>query len=103
MAILHSRIITGPRMFSDERARHNFERSSSESNDIKRPDSPGSNPFGDATAVPFAHNFQPRKRCGFACAAGREFEATARVDTPFDVAYYQNGGILHHVLRQMRA
>jgi aconitate hydratase len=34
---------------------------------------------------------------------GRElvFEATARLDTPVEVAYYQNGGVLHTVLRRM--
>jgi aconitate hydratase len=31
----------------------------------------------------------------------KEFTVLARVDTPFEVAYYQNGGILHYVLRQM--
>ena len=29
------------------------------------------------------------------------FTATARIDTPFEVAYYQHGGILQYVLRQM--
>jgi len=31
----------------------------------------------------------------------KTFEAVARVDTPEEVAYYQNGGILPYVLRQM--
>ena len=31
----------------------------------------------------------------------KNFTAIARVDTPFEVAYYQHGGILHYVLRQM--
>ena len=31
----------------------------------------------------------------------KKFAATARVDTPEEVAYYQNGGILTYVLRQM--
>jgi aconitate hydratase len=30
-----------------------------------------------------------------------EFTATARVDTPIEVEYLRNGGILHYVLRQM--
>lgn len=30
-----------------------------------------------------------------------EFSATARVDTPVEVEYYRNGGILHTVLRRM--
>jgi aconitate hydratase len=31
----------------------------------------------------------------------KKFTARARVDTPFEVAYYQHGGILQYVLRQM--
>jgi aconitate hydratase len=30
-----------------------------------------------------------------------EFQATARVDTPIEVDYLRNGGILHFVLRRM--
>jgi aconitate hydratase len=30
------------------------------------------------------------------------FEATVRIDTPNEVAYFQNGGILHRVLRDLR-
>ena len=30
-----------------------------------------------------------------------EFEAVLRIDTPNEVLYYQNGGILHYVLRRM--
>jgi aconitate hydratase len=52
-----------------------------------------------------AHNFEPRKKMKVRArdAAGKEktFTAIARVDTPFEVAYYQNGGILQYVLRQM--
>ena len=29
------------------------------------------------------------------------FEATARLDTPVEINYYRNGGILHTVLRKM--
>ena len=32
-----------------------------------------------------------------------EFEARVRLDTPNEVRYYQNGGILHRVLRDLRA
>jgi aconitate hydratase A / 2-methylisocitrate dehydratase len=50
-------------------------------------------------------NFEPRKKMKVRArnAAGKEknFTAIARVDTPFEVAYYQNGGILQYVLRQM--
>ena len=31
----------------------------------------------------------------------KTFDATVRVDTPEELAYYQHGGILHYVLRQM--
>jgi aconitate hydratase len=49
--------------------------------------------------------FEPQKKIKVRArdAQGKEknFTATARVDTPFEVAYYQHGGILHYVLRQM--
>jgi len=52
-----------------------------------------------------AHNFEARKKMKVRArdAAGKEknLTAIARVDTPFEVAYYQNGGILQYVLRQM--
>ena len=32
-----------------------------------------------------------------------EFKTTCRVDTPVEVDYYRNGGILHTVLRRMAA
>jgi aconitate hydratase len=31
----------------------------------------------------------------------KSFEAVLRIDTPQEVEYYQNGGILHYVLRQL--
>ena len=31
-----------------------------------------------------------------------KFEAKVRIDTPNEVAYFQNGGILHRVLRTLR-
>ncbi len=33
--------------------------------------------------------------------AEKTFQVTARVDTPEEVLYYQHGGILQYVLRQM--
>jgi aconitate hydratase len=52
-----------------------------------------------------AEKFEPRKKMKLTArgAAGKEtkFMAIARVDTPFEAAYYQHGGILHYVLRQM--
>jgi aconitate hydratase len=32
-----------------------------------------------------------------------EFPVTVRVDTPIEIVYLRNGGILHYVLRQMAA
>jgi len=53
-----------------------------------------------------AHNFEPRKKMKVRArnTSGKEkhFTAIARVDTPFEVAYYRHGGILQYVLRQMR-
>jgi aconitate hydratase len=34
-------------------------------------------------------------------ADGTSFEATLRIDTPMEAAYYLHGGILHYVLRQL--
>ena len=52
-----------------------------------------------------AQTFEPRKKMKVRArkADGKEFSftAVARVDTPFEVAYYQHGGILRYVLRQM--
>ena len=33
---------------------------------------------------------------------GVEFDATVRLDTPNEVRYFQHGGILHRVLRDLR-
>jgi aconitate hydratase A / 2-methylisocitrate dehydratase len=52
-----------------------------------------------------AGNFAPRKKMKVTArdAQGKEtcFNALARIDTPFEVSYYQHGGILQYVLRQM--
>src|SRR6202522_2474350 len=52
-----------------------------------------------------AQNFEPRKkmkvRARSANGAEKTFTAITRVDTPFELAYYQHGGILQYVLRQM--
>ncbi|HXX43213.1 MAG TPA: aconitate hydratase AcnA [Candidatus Acidoferrales bacterium] len=55
-----------------------------------------------------SQTFEPRKRIRVTArdANGKvtlHFTAVARVDTPFEVAYYQHGGILQYVLRQMLA
>jgi aconitate hydratase len=50
-------------------------------------------------------NFEPRKKVNVRArgtdGSEKKFTAVARVDTPFEVAYYQHGGILQYVLRQM--
>ncbi len=52
-----------------------------------------------------AQTFEPRKkmkvRARQADSKEISFTTVARVDTPFEVAYYQHGGILQYVLRQM--
>jgi aconitate hydratase len=52
-----------------------------------------------------AHNFEPRKKMKVRARRGNNeeisFSAIARIDTPFEVAYYQHGGILQYVLRRM--
>ena len=52
-------------------------------------------------------NLQPRQRVQVRATAAdgstKEFEAIARVDTPIEIEYLRNGGILHYVLRRMAA
>jgi aconitate hydratase len=52
-----------------------------------------------------AGNFEPRKKMKVTARHdhGKEthFDVLARIDTPFEVSYYQHGGILQYVLRQM--
>jgi aconitate hydratase len=52
-----------------------------------------------------AEQFKPRKTVHVHArdAAGKEksFSACVRIDTPVEAAYYQHGGILQYVLRQM--
>jgi aconitate hydratase len=52
-------------------------------------------------------NLQPRQlvRVSVTGSDGsmKEFQAIARVDTPIEIEYLRNGGILHYVLRRMAA
>ncbi len=52
-----------------------------------------------------ARDFEPRKKMKLRArgAGGKDisFAAVVRVDTPFEAAYYQHGGILQYVLRQV--
>jgi aconitate hydratase len=50
-------------------------------------------------------NLEPRQRIEVTASKEDgtviEFETIARVDTPVEVEYLRNGGILHYVLRRM--
>ncbi|MHB8754834.1 MAG: aconitate hydratase AcnA [Candidatus Acidiferrales bacterium] len=52
-----------------------------------------------------ADQFKPRKilrvRARDNSGKGKSFSAVARIDTPVEVTYFQHGGILQYVLRQM--
>ena len=52
-----------------------------------------------------SETFEPRKQVRVTARGPsgkvKHFTTVARVDTPFEVAYYQHGGILQYVLRQM--
>jgi aconitate hydratase len=52
-----------------------------------------------------AHDFEPRKKMKVRARDGngkeKHFTAITRVDTPFEIAYYQHGGILQYVLRKL--
>jgi aconitate hydratase len=49
-----------------------------------------------------AEGLRPRKRLRVR-AGDKSFEVVARIDTPQEIEYYQHGGILQYVLRQMAA
>jgi len=53
--------------------------------------------------VNFAPGKTVRVRAKKADGAVTEFDATVRIDTPQEVQYYQHGGILQYVLRQLLA
>jgi len=36
-----------------------------------------------------------------AAGKSKDFNVVVRIDTPQEILYYQNGGILHYVLRQL--
>jgi aconitate hydratase len=52
--------------------------------------------FGDALASGFAAG-----KILTMTADGKDFSVRVRIDTPQEALYYQNGGILHYVLRQL--
>ena len=59
--------------------------------------------LADAIASGFADGRTLTVRATGADGSVREFQALARIDTPQEVLYYQHGGILQYVLRQLLA
>ncbi len=59
--------------------------------------------LAQALAEGFAKGRQITVRARRADGTVREFRATARIDTPQEILYYQHGGILQYVLRQLLA
>src|SRR5947209_4892278 len=56
-----------------------------------------------AVASGFASGRQVAVKARRPDGAAHEFQATVRIDTPQEVLYYQHGGILQYVLRQLLA
>jgi aconitate hydratase len=57
--------------------------------------------LSDGVASGFANGRTLTVRAQREDGSTTEFEAIARIDTPQEVQYYRNGGILHYVLRQL--
>jgi aconitate hydratase len=57
--------------------------------------------LSDAIASGFADGRTLTVRATASDGSVREFSATARIDTPQEILYYQHGGILQYVLRQL--
>jgi len=51
----------------------------------------------------FANGRSMKVKATAADGASEEFEAKVRIDTPQEILYYENGGILQYVLRQLAA
>jgi aconitate hydratase len=59
--------------------------------------------LADGIASGFSKGRQVQVKARSADGKVREFQATVRIDTPQEVLYYQHGGILQYVLRQLLA
>jgi aconitate hydratase len=57
--------------------------------------------LADGIATGFAKSREVTVRASTPDGAARTFRATVRIDTPQEVLYYQHGGILQYVLRQL--
>ena len=51
----------------------------------------------------FANSRSLKVKVNAADGSSKEFEAQVRIDTPQEILYYENGGILQYVLRQLAA
>ena len=58
-----------------------------------------------STSPTLDDNLQPRQKLKVVATTPdgerKEFEATVRIDTPVELDYYRNGGILQTVLRKL--
>jgi aconitate hydratase len=54
-------------------------------------------------ASKFAGGRKLKVRATAADGKAKEFDATVRIDTPQEILYYEHGGILQYVLRQLLA
>jgi aconitate hydratase len=57
--------------------------------------------LADGIASGFAQGRHVKVKAHSAGGKVHEFQTTVRIDTPQEVLYYQHGGILQYVLRQM--
>ena len=57
----------------------------------------------EGLAKSFADGRQLTIQVRSSAGAKQEFQVTARIDTPQEIAYYRHGGILQYVLRQLLA
>ncbi len=57
--------------------------------------------FSDALAMGFAEGKTLTMRATKTDGSAKEFTVKVRIDTPQEILYYRNGGILQYVLRQL--
>jgi len=57
--------------------------------------------LSEGIATGFANGRSVQVRATASDGSVKEFSATVRIDTPQEVLYYQHGGILQYVLRQL--
>ena len=59
----------------------------------------------ESFSIPVTDNVEPMQNLTVTAnhpdGSSKEFSVSVRLDTPVEVEYYRNGGILHTVLRQL--